>query len=426
MSAIVTKYFINPFAVDGDVVAIPDDAQPDGSVSYDQGFPFDYQRNYPTDPAALPVPRTAFNQVLLDITQVLQQVQQQGAPNWIDSADNGGTPFSYGKGVVVIYTDGQYYRSTITANVNTPGDITGTWLLLPITSEAVAPVICDYASTTNLTLSGVQNIDGGTGAAGQVIGCFGQTTAANSGVYIMQAGAWTRSPFYNVAANMIPGSIVPVRAGTLNGGTYFQLATAGPIVVGTTALTFSAAITSIANNSVNNAKLAQMAASTIKANLTGGTANPTDATIAAVIALANALTSFAAGAGTVSAADSVFTALQKIVGNVAALPFTKSFTSADQAITYGTAVSLAHGLGVVPKVVTTYMVNQTTEAGYNPGDIILVNPYEDGTLGLAVYSDSTNTTFRFSSAGFPYVNKTTGASTNLTAANWKMRVIDYA
>ena len=245
-----TKYFIDPFAVAGDVTAIPNPPQSGGQVSYSQGFGFNYQRNLATDPLALPIPRPQFNQLMNDITTAIQQVQQQGFPNWISSSDNGGSPFSYGLGTTVIYTDGKYYQSNISGNTNTPGDASGAWQLVPVIQQGVAPVICDCASTTSLTLSGVQTIDGVAGVDGvTVVGYFSGTSATN-GVYIMRSGAWTRSPYYNSAANIIPGSAVFVRAGTLNGNKYFQLVTAAPLTIGTTALTFSAPTVTIPNSGV--------------------------------------------------------------------------------------------------------------------------------------------------------------------------------
>lgn len=274
-----TKYFIDPFAVAGDVTTIPNPPQSGGQVSYTTGFGFNYQRNLATDPLALPFPRAQFNQLMNDVTTVIQQIQQQGFPNWISTSDNGGSPFSYGLGAIVIYTNGFYYQSNISGNTNTPGDSSGAWQLIGVTQQGVTPVICDCASTTTLTLSGVQNIDGVTGTDGvTVVGYFSGTAAAN-GVYIMRSGAWTRSPYYNSVANIIAGGAIFVRAGTLNGNKYFQLVTAAPIVVGTTALTYSAPLATVANNSVTYAKIQQASANTLLGNPTGSLANVQEITL---------------------------------------------------------------------------------------------------------------------------------------------------
>lgn len=109
-----------------------------------------------------------------------------------------------------------------------------------------------------------------------------------------------------------------------------------------------------------------------------------------------------------------------------------AYTSSDQAITYGTAVTLAHSLGADPKIVQLSLICQTGEAGYVAGDKIIVAPERGANagsapnVGLAVYYDSTNIYYRFSSDGFTYTNKSATTVTTLTAANWKVRVKAYA
>lgn len=281
-------YFIYPFAVDGDLTAIPETVQGDGSVSYQEGFGPDYALEYGVNPDALPVPRTKSNQLYNDITTAIQQIQQNGFNLWISSADNGGSPYAYGIGTIVYYTDGNFYQTNVDANVTTPG-ASSTWQLLPITQQGLVPVVCDCASTTSLTLSGVQSIDGIPGAAGVTVVGYFSGTAATNGVYIMQVGAWTRSPYYNTAKNILPGSIIPVRAGTINGNKYFQLVTSGPIVVGTTGLTFSSPAATVSDNSITNAKLAQAPALTMKGNNFNATANEQDLTVAQINSILGSL-----------------------------------------------------------------------------------------------------------------------------------------
>lgn len=115
----MVKYFIDPFAISGDKSAIPDASQPDGSVSYDQGFGPDYQLD-PADPSSLDVPRDQFNQFGFDITSNIQQYQQFGFPNFITSSDNGGSPFPYSKNASVRASDGNNYYSLIDTNTDTP------------------------------------------------------------------------------------------------------------------------------------------------------------------------------------------------------------------------------------------------------------------------------------------------------------------
>ena len=97
------KFFSQPFAFAGDKAAIPNDAQPSGSVSFNQGFGPDYQAELGVDPDAKPVPRQETNQLYFDITENVGVWQRYGTPEWITAANNGGVAFPYARGVMVRY-----------------------------------------------------------------------------------------------------------------------------------------------------------------------------------------------------------------------------------------------------------------------------------------------------------------------------------
>lgn len=98
------KYFLYPFATAGDQTVIPDPTQVSGSVSFQQGFGFNYQRPLGVDPLALPIDRSVTNWLFLAITEAIQAQQQFFAPEWITTANNGGTPFAYDYGAIVRYS----------------------------------------------------------------------------------------------------------------------------------------------------------------------------------------------------------------------------------------------------------------------------------------------------------------------------------
>lgn len=126
------KYFLYPFAQSGDVAAVPNAAQPDGSVSYAQGFSADYEADPALDPDAKDIPRTATNQILLDITTAIQQYQQHGTPPFITTSDNGGTPYAYSKNDRVRYDDGggfKVYQSLVNSNTDLP-TVTTSWAVV--------------------------------------------------------------------------------------------------------------------------------------------------------------------------------------------------------------------------------------------------------------------------------------------------------
>lgn len=95
------KYFVTPFGNGGDRTVVPDAVDPSGLVSYTQGWGIDYQRDPSSDPLAKEIDRATMNYLLFTITQALKQYQENGAPEFITAANNGGVAFAYNTGNVV-------------------------------------------------------------------------------------------------------------------------------------------------------------------------------------------------------------------------------------------------------------------------------------------------------------------------------------
>ena len=112
--------------------------------------------------------------------------------------------------------------------------------------------------------------------------------------------------------------------------------------------------------------------------------------------------------------------------------FTKSFTSAEQTITSGGTLTLAHSLGVIPEMVQCRLVCKTAEANYSVGDIINADFQQTdaaiNTLGYAWNVDATNVGIVFGTNAKVFLtkNKTTNAIIQLTNANWKLVVKAWA
>ena len=105
----------------------------------------------------------------------------------------------------------------------------------------------------------------------------------------------------------------------------------------------------------------------------------------------------------------------------------QEFISADQTITSGGQLTLAHGLSAAPKIVQIRLKNTTAAGGYSVNDEVIINPAENdpgGGLarGISVVPDGTNITFRFGSDVLPMaiIRKDTGAAIGVTPANWKL------
>jgi hypothetical protein len=89
-----------------------------------------------------------------------------------------------------------------------------------------------------IVLSGLQTIDGISLGANDRCLVIGQSTASQNGIYIVQSGAWVRA---QADAAIVEGMLVSVREGTTLKSVVYTLLTSAPIIVDTTALTFSPA-----------------------------------------------------------------------------------------------------------------------------------------------------------------------------------------
>ena len=80
------------------------------------------------------------------------------------------------------------------------------------------------ATTANITLSGNVTVDGVTSAAGNRILVKNQSTASQNGIYVASASAWARAADFNTSGDQVDnGAIIPVKLGTVNGGSTWQL-----------------------------------------------------------------------------------------------------------------------------------------------------------------------------------------------------------
>lgn len=93
------------------------------------------------------------------------------------------------------------------------------------------------ATTANITLSGLQTIDGVSVVAGDRVLVKSQSAGSANGIYVAASGAWARAADFDTGAEAA-GAAVFVSEGTVNGNSQWFQTTDSPITIGTTALVF--------------------------------------------------------------------------------------------------------------------------------------------------------------------------------------------
>lgn len=94
------------------------------------------------------------------------------------------------------------------------------------------------ATTANITLSGLQTIDGVALATGDRVLVKNQTTATENGIYQANTSSWTRALDFDGNRDVAKGTQVMVTDGTTNASTYWRVSASNPITIGTTSIAF--------------------------------------------------------------------------------------------------------------------------------------------------------------------------------------------
>lgn len=110
---------------------------------------------------------------------------------------------------------------------------------------------------------------------------------------------------------------------------------------------------------------------------------------------------------------------------------TKAFTSSDQTITSAGTLALAHGLAAVPELVQLRLKCTSSDQGFSPDEIVLVNNAagaSSNASGVTIWLDSTNVNLRFNQAAnvFAIFHASTGVVQNLTNNKWVLIVKAWA
>ena len=198
-----SKTFAVPFAGSGDKTAIPDATQPSGDVSYTEGFTEDYGLDQATEPLAKDIPRRETNQLYFDITELLQEIQQNGLPVY-------NATYDYAVGAHTIGSDGLLYRALLVngpaSTVRDPvGDVSGTWILTGtpfVPSVPFATTVFTASDPTWVPTAGVKilevTVTGGGGGGG---GAVGESLESGCGVSGSAAGTAIKTIGAPIAAS---------------------------------------------------------------------------------------------------------------------------------------------------------------------------------------------------------------------------------
>ena len=103
-----------------------------------------------------------------------------------------------------------------------------------IQQNTLAP--CRIATTTNITLSGIQTIGNVALNANERVLVRAQTDPSENGIYITNTGAWTRAPDWDASADVSTGTLVAVFESAVEG--LYQASFAGDLVPGFTEVAF--------------------------------------------------------------------------------------------------------------------------------------------------------------------------------------------
>lgn len=148
----------------------------------------------------------------------------------LDSSPIGSTSPSIGVFTNILTTTGQ-----ITTSPSANTDIANKLYVDSIAQGLKPKQAVKCATTANITLSGLQTIDGYTTLAGDRVLVKNQSSSAENGIYAAASGAWTRTTDMDVWSE-VPGAYTVILNGTTNGNTAWVCTAAETGTIGVTAM----------------------------------------------------------------------------------------------------------------------------------------------------------------------------------------------
>jgi hypothetical protein len=193
------------------------------------------------------------------------------------------------------------------------------------------------ASTGNITLSGHQTIDGSMTVANDRVLVRANTDTKQNGIYIAAAGVWKRARDFDSNRDVAKGTLVIVTDGATLAGKEFQITSANPIVVGTSAITWVESLASDAGSAAAAAAASASSAATSATNAgNSATAAAGSASTASTAATNASNSASTAGTAATNAGNSATAA-----GNSATTASTAATNAGNSATAAGNSASAA-------------------------------------------------------------------------------------
>lgn len=133
--------------------------------------------------------------------------------------------------------------STASVTITNGNGVSGNPVVNVNTSNSSTKLAVFVATTANITLSGLQTIDGVALGGDERVLVKNQSIQNQNGLYVVQSGAWIRATDYNTDTEAALGMLVYVQYGTANAGNWYKQDTAGAIALGTDAIAYSEVFT---------------------------------------------------------------------------------------------------------------------------------------------------------------------------------------
>lgn len=187
-------------------------------------------------------PMEWFNSLFKRGDESLRYLLQRGIAEWSSIEDYPAEAF--------VQEGGKVWRAKVANIGKRPSLNPGEWIEAVMTVDAINTLIQEQlsviglkgrvrvATTANIALNGLQNIDGVTLVSGDRVLVKDQANDRENGIYTATSGGWIRSTDADTSIKVIPGMLVTVETGTTFADTVWGLATNGPVALGVTSLIF--------------------------------------------------------------------------------------------------------------------------------------------------------------------------------------------